>query len=48
MGFLKASLDANGKSDNPDIPKIIKPDPKDKSDLRNDVRLALINHLRGE
>ncbi|MFN0175433.1 MAG: bifunctional metallophosphatase/5'-nucleotidase [Saprospiraceae bacterium] len=48
MAFLKASLDANGKSDNPDIPKIIKPDPKDKSDLRNDIRLALIKHLRGE
>ena len=48
MGFLKASIGADGKSDNPDIPKIIKPDPKDKSDLRNDVRLALIKHLRGE
>ncbi len=48
MGFLKASLGADGKSDNPDIPKINKPDPKDKSDLRNDVRLALIKHLRGE
>jgi len=48
MGFLKASLGADGKSNNPDIPKIIKPDPKDKSDLRNDVRLALIRHLRGE
>ncbi|MBC7775675.1 MAG: bifunctional metallophosphatase/5'-nucleotidase [Phycisphaerae bacterium] len=48
MGFLKASLGADGKSDNPDIPKIMKPDPKDKSDLRNDVRLALIKYLRGE
>ncbi|MFM9949414.1 MAG: bifunctional metallophosphatase/5'-nucleotidase [Saprospiraceae bacterium] len=48
MGFLKATIGADGKSDNPDIPKIIKPDPKDKSDLRNDVRLALIKHLRGE
>ncbi len=48
MGFLKASLGADGKSDNPDIPKIIKPDPKDKTDLRNDVRLALIKYLRGE
>lgn len=48
MGFLKASLGADGKSDNPDIPKIIKPDAKDKSDLRNDIRLALIKHLRGE
>lgn len=48
MGFLKASLDANGKSDNPDIPSIVKPDPKDKDDLRNDIRLALIRFLRGE
>jgi 5''-nucleotidase/2'',3''-cyclic phosphodiesterase and related esterases len=48
MAFLKASLDDSGKSSNPDIPKIIKPDPKDKSDLRNDIRLAVIRHLRGE
>jgi 5'-nucleotidase / UDP-sugar diphosphatase len=48
MGFLKSSLSADGKSDNPDIPKIMKPDSKDKSDLRNDIRLALIKHLRGE
>lgn len=48
MAFLKASLDANGKSDNPDIPTIVKPDPKDKNDLRNDIRLALIRFLRGE
>ena len=48
MGFLKASLDANGKSSNPDIPTILKPDAKDKSDLRNDIRLALIQYLRGE
>lgn len=48
MAFLKASIGADGKSDNPDIPKILKPDPKDKSDLRNDIRLALIRYLRGE
>lgn len=48
MAFLKASLDDTGKSTNPDIPTIVKPDPKDKSDLRNDIRLALIRHLRGE
>lgn len=48
MGFLKASLNAQGASDNPDIPKIIKPDSKDKKDLRNDVRLAVIHYLRGE
>ncbi len=48
MGFLKASIGADGKSNNPDIPKITKPDPKDKNDLRNDIRLALIAHLRAE
>jgi len=48
MDFLKASLDANGKSTNPDIPTILKPEPKDKNDLRNDIRLALIHSLRGE
>lgn len=46
MGFLKASLDAAGKSSNPDIPVILKPDAKDKGDLRNDVRLALIGWWR--
>jgi 2',3'-cyclic-nucleotide 2'-phosphodiesterase (5'-nucleotidase family) len=48
MGFLKASIGADGKSDHPDIPKIMRPDSKDKSDLRNDIRLALIKYLRGE
>jgi len=48
MAFLKASLDADGKSSNPDILKINKPDPKDRRDLRNDIRLALIAYLRGE
>jgi 2',3'-cyclic-nucleotide 2'-phosphodiesterase (5'-nucleotidase family) len=46
MAFLKAGLDATGKSSNPDIPVIHKPDPKDKSDLRNDIRLALIKYLK--
>lgn len=48
MAFLKASTDADGKSSNPDIPVIVKPDPKDKTDLRNDVRHALIRYLRGK
>ena len=46
MGFLKASLDANNKSTNADIPTIVKADPKNKADLRNDVRLALIDYWR--
>jgi 2',3'-cyclic-nucleotide 2'-phosphodiesterase (5'-nucleotidase family) len=45
MTFLKASLDAEGKSTNPDIPVIIKPDAKDKADIRNDIRLVLIRFL---
>ncbi|MEO0007049.1 MAG: hypothetical protein RJA20_1245 [Bacteroidota bacterium] len=45
MGFLKASSDAEGKSTNPDIPLIIRPDAKDKTDIRNDIRLALIRFL---
>jgi hypothetical protein len=45
MGFLKASSDAEGKSTNPDIPVIIRPDAKDKTDIRNDIRLALIRFL---
>ena len=48
MAFLKASSDADGKSSNPDIAAIHKPDPKDKSDLRNDIRQALIGYLRGK
>jgi len=47
MGFLKAAPGADGKgSDNLDIPVIKKPNPADKTDLRNDIRLALINFLR--
>jgi 2',3'-cyclic-nucleotide 2'-phosphodiesterase (5'-nucleotidase family) len=48
MGFLKTGIGPDGKSDNPDIPKVLRPDAKDKSDLRNDIRLALIKYLRGE
>lgn len=48
MGFLKATVDAAGKSSNPDIPVVVKPDPKDKTDLRNDIRHALIRYLRGK
>ncbi|MBL7806823.1 MAG: bifunctional metallophosphatase/5'-nucleotidase [Saprospiraceae bacterium] len=48
MAFLKTNLTADGKSDNPDIPKVVRPDAKDKSDLRNDIRLALIRYWRGE
>lgn len=46
LSFLKADLDASGNSTNPDIPRILKPDNKDKSDIRNDVRLALIEYLK--
>jgi 5'-nucleotidase / UDP-sugar diphosphatase len=46
MSFLKTSVDADGKSSNPDVTRVLRPDPKDKNDLRNDVRLALIASLR--
>lgn len=46
MGFLKASLDASGKSNNPDIPVIVRPDAKDKADVRNDIRLVLIDYWK--
>ncbi len=46
MAFLKASPDAEGKSQNPDVLKFNKPDPKDKNDLRNDIRHAVIAYLR--
>ena len=46
LGFLKADNDATGKSNNPGIPKIIKPDSKNKADIRNDIRLVLIQYLK--
>jgi 2',3'-cyclic-nucleotide 2'-phosphodiesterase (5'-nucleotidase family) len=48
MEFLKTSLDADGKSSNSEFLQVSKPDPKDKSDLRNDIRHALIAYLRGK
>ncbi|MEQ1744684.1 MAG: bifunctional metallophosphatase/5'-nucleotidase [Saprospiraceae bacterium] len=47
MDFLKTELTADGKgTTNPDVLRLTKADSKDKSDLRNDVRLALIQFLR--
>jgi 5'-nucleotidase / UDP-sugar diphosphatase len=47
MGFLKTSANADGKgTTNPDILSLQKPDPKDKTDLRNDIRFAVIAFLR--
>ncbi|MCC7504491.1 MAG: bifunctional metallophosphatase/5'-nucleotidase [Saprospiraceae bacterium] len=46
MAFLKTAIDADGKSSNPEIMKVVKPNAGDKSDLRNDIRLALIDYLR--
>ncbi len=48
MGFLAAKLDEKGKSTNPDIPKIIKPDQNDKTDIRKDIRLVFIQYLKSE
>ncbi|MBK9337717.1 MAG: bifunctional metallophosphatase/5'-nucleotidase [Lewinellaceae bacterium] len=47
MDFLKTESTADGKgTTNPDVLRLIRPDTKDKGDLRNDVRLALIEYLR--
>jgi 2',3'-cyclic-nucleotide 2'-phosphodiesterase (5'-nucleotidase family) len=47
MSFLKAELDAvTGKTNNPDIPSILRPDPSAKNDVRTDIRLALIKSLK--
>lgn len=48
MDFLKAAPDANGRSSNPDILSFNKPAPNDKSDVRNDVRHAVIRYMRGK
>jgi 2',3'-cyclic-nucleotide 2'-phosphodiesterase (5'-nucleotidase family) len=49
MGFLKTTIleVETGKTNNPDIPVVVKPNSKDKQDLRNDIRLALIQYWRG-
>jgi 5'-nucleotidase / UDP-sugar diphosphatase len=48
MGFLKAAPNSDGKgTNNPEITTITMPDPSNKSDLRNDIRLTLIQFLRG-
>ena len=50
MEFLKTTVtdNATGKTNNPDIPTVRRADSKNKADLRNDVRLALIAHWRKE
>lgn len=47
MGFLKTALNADGKTtSNSEILSLVKGNPADKTDLRNDIRLALISSLR--
>ncbi|MEI6412082.1 MAG: bifunctional metallophosphatase/5'-nucleotidase [Bacteroidota bacterium] len=47
MSFLKTNPGATPNStDNPEIPVMHKPVASDKTDLRNDIRLALIGFLR--
>lgn len=49
MEFLKTAATTDGKgTTNPDILSWAKGNPADKSDLRNDIRLALIQYLRNE
>lgn len=47
MSFLKAKpVDDKGSTDNPNILTILRPsDSKNKADLRNDIRLALIQYM---
>lgn len=47
LGFLKAEPNPDGKgTTHKDVASISKPDGKDKADLRNDIRLALIQYWR--
>lgn len=47
MSFMKTAPSDNGKgTTNPDVLSIQKPNAADKTDLRNDIRLALIEFLR--
>jgi 2',3'-cyclic-nucleotide 2'-phosphodiesterase (5'-nucleotidase family) len=47
MDFLKTEVSADGKgTTNPDVLRLTRADAKNKNDLRNDVRLALIEYLR--
>ena len=47
MNFLKADItDNKGATNNPDILIVLRSDPKNKADLRNDIRLALISYLK--
>ena len=49
MGFLKTAPNADGKgTTNPDILTMNRPDPKNKNDKRNDIRLVLIGALTGK
>jgi 2',3'-cyclic-nucleotide 2'-phosphodiesterase (5'-nucleotidase family) len=48
LGFLKAAPNPDGKgTTNPEILSIQKPTASDKTDLRNDIRLAVIKFWRG-
>ncbi len=49
MGFLAVTTDSKGfVKTPPEMPVITRPDPRDKTDLRNDVRLAVIGFLRSK
>ncbi len=49
MGFLQVLTKSNGFIETPpEMPVITRADPRNKTDLRNDVRLALISFLRAK
>jgi len=46
LGFLQVSVTARGTvTTPPEMPVITRPDPRSKTDLRNDIRLAVIEFL---
>ena len=49
MGFLQVNVTARGTvTTPPEMPVVMRPDPRSKTDLRNDIRQALIVFLRSK
>ena len=49
MEFLKTTeVKEDGSTNNPEVLKVNRPNPKDNQDLRNDIRWALIQYWRGQ
>ena len=49
MGFLQVNVTARGTvTTPPEMPVIMRPDPRSKTDARNDIRQAVIGYLRSK